>query len=186
MRGDHGVAALLTPLRRGINNMLMRAVVRLVVDDSGLQVAQDETRDDCERLQQYGFTSVPLAGAAALLVFLGGNRAHPLITNIDDPRHRKRQMQPGEVALYTDQGDYVLLKRGRIVEIKAGTKVRVDAPLVECTGDLSVAGNLTVSGNANVSGTVTGTTDVIGGGKALKTHTHGGVMSGGAVTGPPS
>lgn len=42
-----------------------------------------------------------------------------------------------------------------------------------------------MTGNLLVDGTITGTTDVVGGGKSLKTHTHSGVTTGGGVTGPP-
>lgn len=40
--------------------------------------------------------------------------------------------------------------------------------------------------NVQVDKTLTATTDVIGGGKSLKTHVHGGVSSGGSNTGPPA
>lgn len=46
-------------------------------------------------------------------------------------------------------------------------------------------GPWTHTGDINVTGTVTATTDVIGGGKSLKTHTHSGVQSGGSNTGQP-
>ena len=42
------------------------------------------------------------------------------------------------------------------------------------------------SGNVSSPATVTATTDVVGGGKHLKTHTHSGVTTGGGTTGPPS
>lgn len=35
-----------------------------------------------------------------------------------------------------------------------------------------MVGNLQVDGNISATGTITGTTDVVGGGKSLKTHTH--------------
>jgi hypothetical protein len=41
------------------------------------------------------------------------------------------------------------------------------------------------SGNLNSPATITGTTDVVGGGKSLKTHKHTGVTTGGGVTGTP-
>ena len=45
---------------------------------------------------------------------------------------------------------------------------------------------VTGDADATFTGTVTGTADVVGGGKHLKTHTHTGVLSGGAVSGPPA
>lgn len=42
------------------------------------------------------------------------------------------------------------------------------------------------SGNVTSPATMTATTDVVGGGKHLKTHTHSGVTSGSGTSGPPS
>lgn len=130
------VTRLLAPLRNRIANMIARAVVQLVADGGKLQALQlvvgaDETRDGCERFQEYGFTSVPLAGAEAVVLFVGGRRDHGLVVAVDDRRHRMAGLEAGEVALYTDEGDSVQLLRGRIVKITAGTKVVIDAPALE-------------------------------------------------------
>jgi phage baseplate assembly protein V len=147
---------LLAPLRRRVDNMVARAVLRLARDDAALQVVQlgiqlGEVRDRCERFQEYGFTSVPLPGAEAVVAFVGGYRDHPLVIAIDDRRHRKMGLAAGEVALYTDEGDFVHLKRGRIIDVVAGDslrvtaptvtiiaseKVRMETPLLEVTGDI--------------------------------------------------
>ena len=58
--------------------------------------------------------------------------------------------------------------------------VEIKAPTV------TVTGNLEVTGSIHTPGTITGDTTVIGGGKNLKTHTHGGVQTGGGTTGQPS
>lgn len=50
-------------------------------------------------------------------------------------------------------------------------------------GSISSKGTWNHQGDINVSGTVTGTTDVVGGGKSLKTHTH---PVGGGNTGAPN
>jgi len=44
----------------------------------------------------------------------------------------------------------------------------------------------TANGNLLVNGMITGTTDVIGNGISLSTHTHSGVTTGGGDTGPPT
>lgn len=134
-------------LRRKIGLTVSRAVISLVRDAAKLQGVQvalldDEARAECERFQEYGFTSVPFADAEAIAVAVGGARSHMVVIACDDRRYRKTGLKDGEVALYTDEGDYLLLKRGRIVEVKAGTKVRVDAPEVEMTGDLHVMGSI--------------------------------------------
>ncbi len=145
------VQKLLDPIRRRLSNLVSRAVVTLVNDSlkiQGLQlrVLADEVLDNVERFQQYGFTSVPLAGAEAILLCLGGHRGHPVAIAVDDRRYRKKSLTAGETALYTDEGDYILLKRGRIVEVVAGTKVMVTAPTVEIVGNATVSGTLTVQG----------------------------------------
>lgn len=191
------VMKLLAPLRNRVANVLARAVVQLVNDLPKLQLVQlgvleGETREGCERFQQYGMTSVPHAGAEAVVLFVGGRRDHGLVVAVDDRRYRMKGLQPGEVALYTDEGDYVLLKRGRIVEVKAGTKLRVDAPLAEFTGSLTIAGALQVTGNvtaANVSASGA-VADAAGNMAALRTaynaHTHIEHGTGGGTTGTPS
>jgi phage baseplate assembly protein V len=128
-----------------IVNMVSRFVLALANDATKMQAAQisildSETRDDVERFQQYGFTSVPLPGAEGIVIFVGGARDHPLITNIDDRRHRMRNLEPGEVAIYTDEGDFIHIKRGGEIHVKAATKLYIDTPLVHITGDVQIDG----------------------------------------------
>ncbi len=205
---------LLAPIRRRLSSLVSRAVVSLVNDSLKLQGVQiqvlaGETLDNVERFQEYGFTSVPLAGAEAVLLCVGGFRDHPLIVAIDDRRYRKKGLVAGEVALYTDEGDVILFKRGRTIEITAGTKVKVTAPdveviaatkvtvtspLVTMSGELQVAGKITGTGGMAISGgagaQVTGNIAVTSGnvtadGIGLKTHVHGGVTTGSGTTGAP-
>lgn len=122
-------------MRSKVRLMVGRAILAAVNDAGAIQTAQakclaDETHDDAERVQEYGFTSVPLAGAEAVMVFPGGNRDHGLIIATDDRRYRKNGLAAGEVALYTDEGDSIVFNRGRIVRVVAGTQLEVTAPLV--------------------------------------------------------
>jgi phage baseplate assembly protein V len=121
---------LLRPLSLRIANSIARAVVQLVDDEKKLQLVQlgvlvGEDIDDCERFGEYGFFSVPLAGAEAVVLFPNGDRGHPLIVAIDDRRHRPRGGQGGESGLYTDEGDEIRLARGRIIVLTAGTEIRL-------------------------------------------------------------
>jgi len=176
--------AALDPIRRRIANLVARAVLTLVSDATTLQTVQvsvldSEIRDGAERVQDYGFTSVPFPGAEGVVLFVGGLRDHPLVIRADDRRYRKKNLQPGEAAIYTDEGDYILLKRGRIVEVVAGTKVRVQAPLVECTGNMTITGTLQVTGASTLTGGATI------GGIGFGSHKHTGVQAGGSQTGGP-
>jgi phage baseplate assembly protein V len=105
-----------------------------------------------ELFQHYGFTSAPLAGAEYIAIPVGGNSKHTVVVASEDGRYRIT-LKDGEVALYSDEGDYVHLKRGRVVEVvtetllvKAGTKVRFETPLLEVTGDVKVDGNIKSDG----------------------------------------
>lgn len=170
---------IMRPLAQRVQLMIGRAVVNLVNDATRLQGLQvsllaDEVRGDVERFQQYGFTSVPHPGAEAVAVSVAGSRDHVLVLAVDDRRYRLTGLADGEVALYTDEGDRIVIRRGGTIEVQAATKVRLVTPLVECTGDVTVAGTLTAA------------VDVVGGGKSLKGHKHGGVQAGGAQTGVPA
>lgn len=121
---------MLRPLRQQLANLVARAVVNVVTDSLKMQALQltileGETREDAERFQQYGLTSHPLTGAEAVALSVGGRRDHLLVISVDDRRHRLKDLAPGEVALYTDEGARVHLKRGRIVvtdeEIRLGS-----------------------------------------------------------------
>lgn len=203
---------LLAPIRRRIALMLARGVGRMVNASTPMQklqveVGKDDLLDAIEHLESYGLTAHPLPGYEAFVVSLRGDRGHSVALATPDRRHRKQNLAAGEVALYTDEGDYILLKRGRIVEVFAGTKVQVTAPdveviasvkvqlttpLVECSTDLKVNGTATVvgqiigQGGAAVAGNVAVTGgDVTADSIGLKTHVHGGVAAGGALTGVP-
>lgn len=66
------------------------------------------------------------------------------------------------------------------VTVTATGTVHVQAPRVEIAADeVEITGHLTVGNGITVTG------DVTADGISLKTHTHGGVSSGGSNTGPP-
>ncbi len=141
-------ARFLKPLKDRIYLMLARAILRGVSDEGSRQFVQigalkGETRDGVERVQEYGFTSHPISGAQAVMISIGGNRDHPVVIAVDDPRFRHTGLEAGEVCLYTDEGDTIILKRGRTIEIttdnlvvKASEKVRIETPVFKVTGEI--------------------------------------------------
>ena len=113
--------------KQRLSMMLGRCVLAAVNDATRLQTVtigllDDETKAGVERFQQYGLTSVPLPGAEGVCLFVAGNRDHGVVISIDDRRYRLTSLQAGEVALYDDQGQSVILKRDRI-EVTAPTVV---------------------------------------------------------------
>jgi phage baseplate assembly protein V len=134
-------------LTRKLRLMISRAVVNLVRDAPLMQEMQvtlldAESRASAERMQQYGFTSVPHPGAEALALAVSGSRSHLVVIAVDDRRYRMRELQTGEVAIYTDQGDHIHLKRDGVIAIHAAARIDITAPLVTMSGDLEVAGNV--------------------------------------------
>jgi phage baseplate assembly protein V len=116
---------LLKPLRARVANVVARAVVQLVDDSTMQQLVQlgvmaGEDIDDCENFHPYGFTSVPLPGAEAVVLFPNGDRGHPLVVAVSDRRHRPTGGEPGEVSLYTSAGSRVRLLADGNVEVQPG------------------------------------------------------------------
>ena len=120
------VRKIMEDLERRVLLMIGRAVLRRVNDSTPLQTVQVEALpgeiiDGAERFQMYGITSHPREGADALVLAVGGIRQHPVVL-VDDRRHRPKDLAEGEVVLYTDEDDHhVILKRGKITEMKCGT-----------------------------------------------------------------
>lgn len=135
-------------LKSAIRNLLSRGVIRLVNSAAKCQLVQiemlgGELKDNVEHLEPYGYTACPHKGAEHVAVFPDGDKSHGIVLVVADRRYRLRGLSHGEVALYTDEGDRIVLRRGRRIEIKtltldveAKTKARFVTPLLECTGDI--------------------------------------------------
>lgn len=107
-----------------------------------------------ELFQHYGFSSAPLGGAEYIGLPIGGNSKHVVVVATEDARYRIA-VKDGEVSIYTDEGDYIHLKRGRLIEVetdtllvKAHSKVRFETPLVEASGE--VHATLSIKSDADV------------------------------------
>lgn len=164
---------LIAPLRTRIANMVGRCIVRLVNDQTGVQSVQivlleGETRDDVERVQQYGFTSVPVAGAEGVAVFVGGRRDHGLVIAADDREGRKTGLAAGEVAVYHRDGASIHLKSDGSIEVTA--KPGADIVLNGGSAKVSRVGDETsghthtfslTAGGDPVTGTINSATDTM-------------------------
>lgn len=152
-------------LKNAVQGVVTRGRVALVEATGRLQLSllDGETRSDIEHFQPFGFRSIPLVGARAIALAVGAARGH-LVAFVDHPSKRPSGMVDGEVALYDASGTVILLKANGDVEIKPHSN------LTKITGDVQV------------SGTLTAATDVVGGGKSLKNHTHGVGSLGGTST----
>jgi len=207
------VQKLLKPLSNRVMLMVARGVLKLSNDSGGLQTAQvslleDELRDKVERVQDYGFTSNPLPGAEAITLFVGGNRDHGLIIKVDDRRYRLNGLKGGEVAIYTDEGDSIHLKRDNEIEfttkkliinaedevtintksfdVFASESAAISAPLFGLYADAIDAGSSTGGEtSANIVGGLSSTGDQIAAGVSQVHHPHRDVQPGNGNSGPP-
>lgn len=173
-------------IRARLRGLISRGVVKMTDDTPKMQTIQatglaGELFNAAERFQNYGLSSVPLAGAEALIVFVGADRSHPVVLAVDDRTCRPLGLSPGEVKIYTDEGDFIYLARGNITEISTGTlrisataKVEVTAPDIKfsATNFDVQAGQNTIEGDTAISGSLAVTGDVTAGGVSSRTHVH--------------
>ena len=155
-----------------------------------VQGLADETLQDLEQLQQFGFTSHAPAGTDVVVIPLGGDTSHGIVVAAEHGSYRIKNLRPGEVAVYDQSGSSIVLKNGRLIEvdcdtlhIKAATKVMMDSPLVETSKELVAQGRM--SGNdglavkggkggaaVQINGGLETTEDVVAGGVSVMHHTH--------------
>lgn len=200
---------------RRIALMVGRGIVRVCNDGEAVQTLQigalsGEILPDVEKVQPYGFSSVPHPGAEVIFIAPGGLRENAVAIVADDRRYRFKRMKSGEVVLYTDEGDFIRFHRGRRIEVVSGTQVDVTAPDVKIvTQRLSVEASESITmSTASFSlsaddctidtPTLKVTGDVLdksaGGGKTMSSmratydsHTHNEVdTEGGGVTSAPN
>lgn len=146
--------------RNRMRGMIGRCVLEAVNDKAKLQAVQvsvldEELHDEAEHFQHYGFTSVALPGAEGIVLFVGGVHSHAAVIGVDDRRYRKKDLQPGEVAIYDDQGQFIHIKRDGIY-IETDKKVTVNADSVEVTAesvDVTAESVTITSDDINLGGT---------------------------------
>lgn len=202
---------MIGPFVRSLRGMVARVVVRMVNDGPKMQELQvgllaDELADGVERFQNYGFTSHPHPGAEGVAVFVGGDRAHGVVIAVDDRRYRLAALQPGEVAIYTDEGDAIHLMRDRTIRVTTlhlHVQAEEDVTMATRRFDVTATESATFStpsftsrgvGNADsaarfegglhATDTITTDADMQAGSVSLRGHVHP-ENDGGGPTSPP-
>ena len=164
------LAKMTAPFARKIQNMLARGTVVLANASTKMQSLQltllaDETADNVEHFEPYGFTSRPRAGAEALAVFLDGDRSHGITVVVADRRYRLSGLEEGDVALHDDKGHSIVLGADGIT-ITGNVKV---IGTIQATEGISGGDGMTITGNVNITG------DATIGGKSFLGHKNGGL-----------
>ena len=197
---------------RKMRNIVARGEVGMVDDGPKMQTNQiaildGELIDGAERAQQYGFSSHPQGGAECFVVFVGADRAHPVILSVDDRRYRVQSSKAGEVIIYTDEGDQIALKRDNTIEVttkhwivkaeedvlvetkdlrlRGATRISLETPNL-ATGGFGEGQSTTaqLKGDLNQQGSHTSTGDQVAGGVSQISHPHKDA-GGSGNSGPP-
>ena len=200
---------LLARHSRTMRNIVARGVLQMVNDGTKMQSVQvavldGELIDGAERAQNYGFSSNPLAGAEAIVVCVGADRSHPVIIVADDRGSRATGLQPGEVKVYTHEGDYIHLMNQNKMEFKTrhlkimaeddveiATKnllINASAGVEINTPDFAMGGAGGGNASAALDGGMTATEDFAAnsGAVSLRGHVHDGVQPGNGSTSTPA
>ncbi len=148
-----------------------RGKITLVVSAEPVQRVQlsglaDETLQDLEQLQEFGFTSNPPAGTEAVVIPLGGNTSHGVIVATQHGSFRVKNLKPGETAIYSNEGAKIVIKKGRIIEadcdvykvncrqyeVNAAGGANFNTPMLEASAQVTAQGQFSGNGGMAVQG----------------------------------
>lgn len=160
------IQRVLTTIRQPFRAKLSRITSKGGVMTAQLDGLAPETLQSLEVFQHYGITSVPPEGAMAIVIPVGGKTSHGIVVATEHSAYRMQALESGEVAIYTDEGASIVLRKGKIIQVtcddfqldcktctlKAGESVTIDTPQVTATQNATVKGLLTGSGGMSISG----------------------------------
>lgn len=104
--------------------MIAHVVLTGITDSESLQnvqitVLKDETRENVPRMGHYGLAYHPPDGTEGIAVFLGGDPSRGVVIATENRQYRLKGLAKGEVALFTDEGDYFHFKRNRELHVRS-------------------------------------------------------------------
>lgn len=161
-RINSALNAIRMPFRARLNSIDSSGKVQ-TIQAEGLA---KETLQGLELLQQYGFTSNPLPGTMAVVIPVGGKTSHGIVVATEHGSYRLAGLESGEVALYTDEGAKIVLKRGKIIEVdcdvyrvnckefevNAESKADFNTPEVTTSQRLTAMEQITGNGGMSIKG----------------------------------
>ena len=168
------IEKLLAPIRRRIVGSISRAVVSDINDSLARQNLQvrihyDESMDNIERFQNYGFNSVPPKGAEAIPVAIAGNLADLVVLAIEDKDLRPKDGDDLDVNVYHAEGhNLTLTKNGKIVIsaidviFEASNSFTIISPETLIQGPLHVTGGISTDLGIFATGGIT-SSSIVGG-----------------------
>ena len=199
------MSAEVSVLSRRVMNMVSRGIISKTDDEPGMQNVQvsllyQEGKTKVERMQNYGFSGHAPGESEVTVVFIGGGRDHGVIIATDDRDSRMTGLAEGEVAVYSNEGDSIVLRRDNTIElhtktlkliveedvsietkrvvVKASEKITLDAPDILLKGNVEIDGTLSQAASGGASSyTIRGDVNQIG-----NTNQTGNITVDGAIT----
>ncbi|MBX9838736.1 MAG: phage baseplate assembly protein [Silvanigrellaceae bacterium] len=117
------IRKITSPLYERIVSIISICSINKTNDETNTQTAQceffkDDPRENLERWQNYGITSVPPNGSEGICLFHGGERESGYIIATEDKDSRPIGLKIGEVCIYTIEKDHIYFKKDNLIEIK--------------------------------------------------------------------
>lgn len=162
-----------------LRGMVRRVTVKNIKDDGQMQTASAEVaegiyRDDLEIMQPYGLLSVPDDdGAVGIALAIGGDEGDMVLLPLGNPSQRMGGLNKGDVGLANKFGDRIICRANGTIEVQASNAL--ESKIGGCTFRQTAAGVDITGGYLKVNGV-----------RVDDTHTHGGIVRGGAQTDPPA
>ncbi len=147
-----------SPLERKFANFLTKGILSLINSATGRQTAQVAMLADEDAslpyVETYGFTSCPNSGAETVSMFYDGDKSHGIVIKIDDRRYRLKGLKAGEVAIYDDADQSIVLTKsgividggGKPITVKNTPQMTFDTPLATFTGNIVANGEIADQG----------------------------------------
>lgn len=148
-----------------------RGVLRHNDNSTPNQLAQvegvdGETLQGVEVLQQFGMSSNPPDGSSVIVLPLGGRTGHAVVIASDNDGLRVRDLAPGETVIYSNEGAYVKIGAGRVVEtdcdvyrvncktyeVNASDGAGFNTPMVTASEQMTAEGQINGNGGMAVQG----------------------------------
>lgn len=123
------IRKVVEPLAVNLRLIVSRAVLDAVDDSKGIQVVKlsllaGEVKE-VERMQNFGFTSVPPVDSEGVTVFVGGDREHGICLALDHREKRLKNLTVGQSALYDESGAKIWLKNDGSIDIQASNDTKI-------------------------------------------------------------
>lgn len=141
---ERRIKRLLEPVMRRVRLVCSRGRVNTITDShkaQNLQVSllSGETVEHVERLQNYGFSSVPVGGNDVVVLSVGGKREHLVAVAVEDRNVRPQGKESGDVIVYHAEGHYIRLTAdGKIIVACKNIEFHVDEKTLINTTDFEL------------------------------------------------